>query len=50
MATTPNTTIPAETTALVAAVPPPAQGGSYLVDEQTGEHTLTERTQEFTKE
>lgn len=28
----------------------PAQGGSYLVDEKTGEHTLTERTQESTKE
>lgn len=30
--------------------PTPAHGGSYLVDEQTGDHTLIERTQDKQKE
>lgn len=56
---TPNTATTTETATPVAATPaaspalsvlPPAQGGSYLVDEKTGEHTLTERTQESIKE
>lgn len=29
---------------------PPAEGGSYMVNEQTGEHTLVERTQPAGKE
>jgi hypothetical protein len=28
----------------------PAHGGSYVVDEKTGEHVLVERTQEKAKE
>ena len=28
----------------------PSHGGSYVVDEKTGEHTLVERTQEPVKE
>ena len=28
----------------------PSQGGSYLVDDQTGEHQLVERTQDKPKE
>ena len=28
----------------------PSAGGSYIVDEKTGQHTLVERTQENTKE
>lgn len=47
---TPNTAAaPTETAAPVAATPvappTPCSGGSYLVDEQTGEHRLVERTQ-----
>lgn len=32
------------------ATPTPSHGGSYVVDEQTGAHTLVERTQEPVKE
>jgi hypothetical protein len=39
-------TEPAKDQAAQTPVQTPAQGGSYTLDDQTGEHTLVERTQE----
>lgn len=51
MATTEKQPAPAKAAAPAPQSPAtPALGGSYTVDEQTGEHTLIERTQEPTKE